>query len=191
MTEGNRRLMLLDGHSLVHRAFHALPPLSTSEGELTNAVFGFSSMLLKAIELVQPTHIIMALDRPAPTFRHQAYADYKATRTRAPQELRDQFKRVREVAAALNVPIYELDGFEADDVLGTLSLQAENQGLAATIVTGDLDALQLVSDRVHVITPRRGIAETMTYDPQAVRDRYGIEPEQLPNWKALVGDTSD
>lgn len=191
MTEDNARLLLLDGHSLVHRAFHALPPLTTSEGELTNAVFGFSSMLLKAIESIQPTHIIMALDRPTPTFRHQAYAEYKATRARAPQELRDQFRRVREVAAALNVPICELDGYEADDVLGTLSLQAEEQGVPVTLVTGDLDALQLVSDDVHVMTPRRGIAETMLYDPQAVRERYGIEPRQLPDWKALVGDTSD
>src|SRR5947209_1491027 len=161
MTEGNRRLMLLDGHSLVHRAFHALPPLSTSEGELTNAVFGFSSMLLKAIELVQPTHIIMALDRPAPTFRHQAYAEYKATRQRAPQELRDQFRRVREVAGSLNIPIYEIDGFEADDVLGTLSAQAEESAVPTVIVTGDLDALQLVSDEVTVLTPSRGIAETV------------------------------
>lgn len=185
------RLMLIDGHSLVHRAFHALPPLTTSEGELTNAVFGFSSMLLKAVELVKPTHVVMALDRPSPTFRHQAYAGYKATRPRTPQELVSQFKRVREVAAALNVPIYEIDGYEADDVLGTLSRQSGETGVETIIVTGDLDALQLVDVRVHVMTPRQGIAETVTYDVQAVNNRYGLEPEQLPDWKALVGDTSD
>ena len=190
MSDGHR-LMLLDGHSLVHRGFHALPPLSTSEGELTNAVFGFSSMLLKAIDTVRPTHIIMAMDRPAPTFRHEAYAEYKATRPRAPQELISQFKRVREVADALNIPIYEIDGFEADDVLGTLSAQAEADHVPAVIVTGDLDALQLVSDDVHVLTPRQGIADTMLYAEEAVRQRYGLSPEQLPDWKALVGDTSD
>lgn len=183
--------MLIDGHSLVHRAFHALPPLSTSEGELTNAVFGFASMLLKAIETVRPTHVVMAMDRPTPTFRHQAYAEYKATRPRTPQELVSQFKRVREVAGALNIPIYEIDGFEADDVLGTLSLQASESGVPTIIVTGDLDALQLVDERVHVMTPRQGIAETVTYDVGGVENRYSLEPRQLPDWKALVGDTSD
>jgi DNA polymerase-1 len=188
---GSNRLMLIDGNSLVHRAFHALPPLSTSGGELTNAVFGFSSMLLKAIDTVHPTHVVMAMDRPSPTFRHEAFAGYKATRPRTPPELSSQFKRVREVAAALNVPICEMDGFEADDVLGTLTREAEQAGVPTVVVTGDLDALQLVSDETHVLTPRQGIAETVEYDPEAVRQRYGIEPEQLPDWKALVGDTSD
>src|SRR5947209_11580368 len=140
MTDGTSRLMLLDGHSLVHRAFHALPPLSTSSGELTNAVFGFSSMLLKAIDTVKPTHIIMAMDRPVPTFRHLQFAGYKATRPRTPSELSGQFRRVREVAGALNIEIYEIDGFEADDVLGTLARQADDLGIQSVIVTGDLDA---------------------------------------------------
>jgi DNA polymerase-1 len=148
-------------------------------------------MLLKAIETVKPTHVVMALDRPTPTFRHQAYAAYKATRPRTPQELSSQFKRVREVAAALNIPIYEIDGYEADDVLGTLSHQAEEEGVDTVIVTGDLDALQLVDPRIHVMTPKQGIAETVTYDMQGVETRYGLEPAQLPDWKALVGDTSD
>jgi DNA polymerase-1 len=185
------RLMLIDGHALMHRAFHALPPLSTSHGELTNAVFGFSSMLLKAIETIRPTHVIMAMDRPSPTFRHESYAGYKATRPRTPQELVGQFQRVREVAEAMNIAIYEMDGFEADDVLGTLARQAEEQGMPAVIVTGDLDALQLVTDRVHVLVARRGIADTMLYTPEAVSDRYGLRPDQLPDFKGLVGDTSD
>jgi DNA polymerase-1 len=187
----NGRLMLIDGHALVHRAFHAVPPLTTSKGELTNAVFGFSNILIKEIGSLHPTHIIMALDRPAPTFRHVAYAEYKATRPATPQPLTSQFQRVREVAEAMHIPIYELDGFEADDVLGTLALQAEERGLPAIIVTGDLDALQLVSDGVRVLTPGRGITETLLYDTDAVRRRYGLEPAQLPDWKALVGDTSD
>ncbi|HZU13117.1 MAG TPA: DNA polymerase I [Chloroflexota bacterium] len=191
MTDGVR-LMLLDGHSLVHRAFHAVPEgLATSEGELTNAVFGFASMLLKAIETVRPTHIVMAMDRPAPTFRHQAYAEYKATRPSTPPELRSQFRRVRQVAAALNIPIYEMDGFEADDVLGTLSLQAEEAGVETVLVTGDLDALQLVSDEVRVMTLGRGVTETVVYDTAGVEGRYSISPEKLPDWKSLVGDTSD
>lgn len=187
----SERLMLIDGHALVHRAFHALPPLSTSHGELTNAVFGFSSMLLKAIETIRPTHVIMAMDRPSPTFRHESFADYKATRPRTPQELTGQFQRVREVAEAMNISIYEMDGFEADDVLGTLARQAEEHGTPAVIVTGDLDALQLVTDQVNVLVARRGIADTMLYTPGAVLERYGLRPDQLPDFKGLVGDTSD
>lgn len=187
----SERLMLIDGHALVHRAYHALPVLSTSEGELTNAVFGFASMLLKAIDTLHPSHVIMAMDRPTPTFRHQSFADYKATRPRTPPELVGQFQRVREVAAAMNIDIYEMDGFEADDVLGTLSLQAEQRGIPSVIVTGDLDALQLVSDAVQVLAARRGIAETTMYTPEAVLERYGLRPKQLPDFKGLVGDTSD
>lgn len=186
------RLMLIDGHSLIHRAFHALPEdLMTSSGELTNAVIGFANILFKEIEELSPTHIIMAFDRPSPTFRHEAYAGYKATRQRTPPTLASQFTRVRQLAGTLNIPIYELDGFEADDVLGTLSRQAEEQNIPTVIVTGDLDALQLVSDRVHVLTPGRGITETVRYDREAVRRRYNLEPVQLPDWKALVGDPSD
>lgn len=187
----DRRLMLIDGHALIHRAFHALPPLSTSSGELTNAVFGFASMVLKAIETLQPSHIIMAMDRPVPTFRHLQYGQYKATRPPTPQPLVSQFARAREVAEAMNISIYEVDGFEADDVLGTLARQADEEGVAATIVTGDLDALQLVNDDVHVLTARRGIAETALYTPEEVRARYGLAPGQLTDWKGLVGDTSD
>jgi DNA polymerase-1 len=185
------RLMLIDGHALVHRAFHAIDGLTTSSGELINAVFGFSSMLLKSIQTVRPTHIIMALDRPVPTFRHKEFAEYKATRPATPPPLVSQFKRVRQVAEALNIPLYELDGYEADDLLGTLSAQAEKQGVSTTIVTGDLDTLQLVSDQVEVLTSRRGIADTIIYDLEAVRHRYGLEPSQLPDFKGLVGDTSD
>jgi DNA polymerase-1 len=184
--------MLIDGHALVHRAFHAVKAdLTTSSGELTNAVFGFASTLLKEISELRPTHIIMAMDRPVPTFRHEAFEEYKATRRPTPAPLVTQFQRVRELASAMHIPICEIDGFEADDVLGTLSLQAQEKNVPTVIITGDLDALQLVSDDVLVLTPSRGIGETMMYDPDAVRQRYGLEPSQLPDWKALVGDTSD
>jgi len=185
------RLLLVDGHALVHRAYHAIPTLSTSSGELTNAVFGFSNILLKEINELKPTHVIMALDRPAPTFRHQEFAEYKATRPRTPPELVGQFQRVREVAHAMNIVVHERDGFEADDVLGTLAKQAEDQGIETVILTGDLDALQLVSEHVRVLTPARGPSETALYDEAAVRSRYGLEPTQIPDWKALVGDKSD
>ncbi len=187
------RLMLIDGHSLVHRAFHALAetPLMTSSGEMTGAVFGFSNMLLKAIDTIKPTHVIMAMDRPSPTFRHEAYAEYKATRPRTPQELVSQFRRVREVAEAMNIPIYEQDGFEADDVLGTLSSQASADGIETVIVTGDRDALQLVDPYVHVFSQNARTGDVITFDVQEVENRYGIEPRQVPDWKALVGDTSD
>ncbi len=185
------RLLLVDGHALVHRAYHAIPTLSTASGELTNAVFGFSNILLKEINELKPTHVIMALDRPAPTFRHQEFADYKATRPRTAPELAGQFQRVREVAQAMNIVMHEHDGFEADDVLGTLAKQAEDQGIETVILTGDLDALQLVSEHVRVLTPARGASETTLYDEAAVRSRYGLEPTQIPDWKALVGDKSD
>ncbi len=185
------RLLLVDGHALVHRAYHAIPTLSTASGELTNAVFGFSNILLKEINELKPTHVIMALDRAAPTFRHQEFAEYKATRPRTAPELIGQFHRVREVAHAMNIVMHERDGFEADDVLGTLAKQAEDRGIETVILTGDLDALQLVSEHVRVLTPARGAGETTLYDQAAVRSRYGLEPTQIPDWKALVGDKSD
>lgn len=186
------RVMMVDGHSLVHRAFHALPEdLATSSGEPTNAVLGFTNIVLKGINDVHPTHILMAMDRPVPTFRHVKFAGYKATRPPTPLPLKVQFQRVREVAEALEMRIYEVDGYEADDVLGTLASEADRDGFQIVIVTGDLDALQLVTERVHVLTPGRGVSETTEYDIEAVRARYGIEPAQLPDWKALVGDTSD
>ena len=154
-------LILVDGHSLVHRAFHAVPAgFMTSQGEPTNAVFGFTSMLLKVLDDVRPTHCAVAFDRPAPTFRHLASADYKATRTRTADELRAQFGRVRQVVQALGIPIFEQDGFEADDVLGCLAQQASTTGAETIIVTGDLDSLQLVGPRVRVMAPRGRISST-------------------------------
>jgi DNA polymerase I len=186
------KLMLIDGHALVHRAFHAVrDDLSTSSGELTNAVFGFTSIVLKEIGDLRPSHVVIAFDRPVPTFRHKEYAEYKAQRPPTPSALVSQFARVRQVAEALHFTIYEVDGFEADDVLGTLSLQADVRDLDTVIVTGDLDAVQLVSDHVSVLTPGRGMTETTVYDEARVRERYGVGPEQIPDWKALVGDTSD
>ena len=186
-----RKLMLVDGHALVHRAFHALPELTTTSGELVNAVFGWTSMVIKAIDTLRPTHAIVAFDRPSPTFRHQEYAEYKATRARTPRPLSMQFERVREVAAALNMPIVELSGFEADDILGTLALQAEREGVPTVIVTGDLDTLQLVDDHITVLTNGRQFNDTKLYTVQGVIERYGLTPVQVPDLKGLIGDSSD
>ncbi len=184
-------LVLIDGNALVHRAFHALPPLTTGKGELVNAVYGFASTLLKVLNEVRPEYVAVAFDRAAPTFRHAEYEAYKAHRPKTPEGLPEQFTRVRQLVEALGIPIFEIDGFEADDVLGTLSRQAEERGLAVLIVTGDTDALQLVSPATKVLTPQRIFSETTIYDEEAVRQRYGLEPRQLIDFKALKGDATD
>lgn len=186
------RLLLFDGNALVHRAYHALPPLTISRtGEVIGAVFGFASMLLKAINDLKPTHIAVAFDRPEPTFRHTEYEAYKAHRPATAQELIPQFSKVRTLLEAFRIPMYDSPGLEADDVLGTLSCQAREMGIDTVIVTGDTDAMQLVAPGVRLLTSRRGFADTVVYDEAHVRERYGLEPRQISDYKALVGDTSD
>ncbi|MBI4504343.1 MAG: DNA polymerase I [Chloroflexi bacterium] len=184
-------LALVDGNALLHRAYHALPELMTTKGEMTNAVYGFATMVFKALDDLKADHIAVCFDLAAPTFRHEAFAAYKAQRPETDQGLVPQFARTRELLAALSIPIFELEGYEADDLLGTLSLQAHEQGIPCIIVTGDNDALQLVSPRVRVLVPRRGITDTVLYDEEQVRERFGVPPGGLPDYKALVGDPSD
>jgi DNA polymerase-1 len=184
-------LLLVDGHNLVYRAFHAMPALSNSRGEMTNAAYGFTSMLFKALNDTTPTYAIAAFDLPGPTFRHEKFAEYKAQRSRAPAELSAQFPWAREVVEALGIPIIEVPTFEADDVIGTLAVKAEAAGLDVIILTGDLDTLQLVTDHVRVYASRRGISETIIYDVDKVRERYGFEPPLVVDFKALQGDPSD
>lgn len=184
-------ILLYDGNALVHRAYHALPPLTTSRGELVNAVFGFAQMVLKAISDFRPEYWAIAFDRPAPTFRHKDFPAYKAQRAKMPDDLRAQFGRVRELVAALGLPAYETDGYEADDVLGTLALQARQAGLEVIIVSGDADTLQLVRPGLRALTPGRSLAQTNLYDATAVREKFGVAPEQLPDLKGLSGDKSD
>ncbi len=185
------RLMLLDGNGLIYRGYFALPPLTTSKGELVNAVFGFCSIVLRGFQDIDPTYVAVAFDLSGPTFRHERFADYKATRQRMPDDLRDQFPKVREVVKALRIPVYELAGYEADDVIGTLTVQAEREGLDTTIVTGDLDMLQLVTDRTRLMTTRSGVQNTIIYDPPRVLERYGLVPSQMIDFKALKGDSTD
>src|SRR2546429_1008549 len=192
MARGSRRgrLVLIDAHSLIYRAFFALPPMSTSGGEVTNAVYGFTSML--AIVLASsPEYPAAPFDLTAPTFRSKEYEEYKAGRRAMPEDLRPQIEKVRDVLTAFTIPIYGVAGFEADDVIGTFARTAEEKGHPVTIVSGDLDCLQLVSESVEALVPRRGITDTFMYGPDQVRQRYGFEPPQLIDFKALRGDTSD
>src|SRR6478735_7146655 len=185
------RLMLLDGNGLIYRGYFALPPLTTSKGELVNAVFGFCSIVLRGIADIKPDYVAVAFDLQGPTFRHEQYAEYKATRQRMPDDLRDQFPKVREVVKALRLPVYELAGFEADDVIGTITVDAERRGLDTTIVTGDLDMLQLVTDHTRLMTTRSGVENTILYDPERIRERFDLVPGQMIDYKALKGDPTD
>jgi DNA polymerase-1 len=188
------RYVLIDGNALIHRGFHAIPVLNTKSGEQTNAVYGFTSILLKAFADIKPTHIACSFDLKGPTFRHKAYKEYKAHRVAAAQELYDQIPRVKEVVRSLNIPIFELEGFEADDVLGTLSkkiCEHCKNDCEVFIVTGDLDTLQLVNKCVKIYTMRKGLTDNAVYDEKAVRERYGLMPNQMVDYKALRGDPSD
>src|SRR5437667_489430 len=188
--EKKQRLVLIDGHSLVYRAFFALPSLPDREGRVVNAAYGFTSMLLLALQ-EHPDYVLASFDLGGRTFRHEELAQYKATRRPTPPELSPQFPLTRDIVRAFGIPIYEIQGVEADDVIGTLARQAREQGLHSTIVTGDLDALQLVNDDVFVLTSKRGVSETILYTPDRVRERYGLEPIQTVDLKGLVGDVSD
>ncbi|RJO62749.1 MAG: DNA polymerase I [Dehalococcoidia bacterium] len=185
------RLLLIDGNNLVHRAFHALPPLTVRRtGELVNAVYGFSSMLLKVLADQKPTHYAVAFDKKGPTFRHDMFEDYKANRPSTPDELVGQLSRTRELVKDFNIPVYEMDGFEADDMLGALSHQAAQQGIETVILTGDADAMQLVGPHVRVLYPKT-MGEAVLMDAEKVKEKYLVPPEMIADLKALKGDPSD
>jgi DNA polymerase I len=185
------RLMLLDSNGLIYRGYHALPPLTTSKGELVNAVFGFCSILLRGIQDVQPEYVAACFDLPGPTFRHEQFAAYKATRTAMPDDLRSQFPKVREVVAALRIPVYEMAGFEADDVIGTITRDLDTRGIDTTVVTGDLDMLQIVTEHTRLMTTRQGVDSTIYYDPAKIWERFELRPDQMIDYKALKGDPTD
>ena len=189
-----KKLILIDGHALVHRAFHALPQtLASPTGVLTNAVYGFTAVLIKAIKDIKPDYIVATFDLAGPTFRHEEFADYKAHREKAPEGLHEQVPAIKEVLTAFGIPIFEKAGFEADDVIGSVCEKTRKiDGLQTIIATGDLDTLQLVEDeKVVVLTLRKGVTDTVLYNEDEVRKRYGIEPEQLVDFKGLKGDPSD
>ncbi len=183
--------LVVDGNSLIHRAFHALPLLNTSTGVYTNAVHGFFGMLFKVIQEEKPRYCAVAFDEHGPTFRHAVYADYKAGRAETPAELRPQFALIRELLAALGIGIFSLEGYEADDLIGTIAQKADAQGFKALLLTGDRDALQLVDNNISLLFPKKGFSETMLFTPITVKEEYGITPEQVTDWKGLMGDSSD
>lgn len=187
------RLLLLDGHSLAYRAFFALPVenFSTTTGQPTNAVYGFTSMLINVLRDEQPTHVGVAFDVSRKTFRSERYAPYKANRSESPTDFRGQVSLIQEILEALRIPVITAEGYEADDVIATLATQSERENIDVFICTGDRDAFQLISDHVTVLYPRRGVSDLSRMDPAAVNDRYGLTPAQYPDFAALRGDPSD
>ncbi len=190
---GRPRLLLLDGHSLAYRAFFALPVenFSTTTGQHTNAVYGFTSMLINVLRDEQPTHVAVAFDVSRKTFRMDEYAEYKAKRNKTPDEFRSQLPLIQEVLSALRISYLEKDGYEADDIIGTLTTQALAADLEVLILTGDRDAFQLVTDRATVLYPMRGVSELARMTPEAVEAKYGVPPHRYPELAAIVGETSD
>src|SRR5919106_1389418 len=184
-------LMLIDGPSLVYRGYFALPPLTMADGTLVNAVFGFLQIVLRGMQDLKPDFAMLSFDVGKPQFRFDAYPEYKAGRPSMPDDLRSQFPIVREIAQMMGIPIREKEGFEADDVIGSLVQHAKRAGVDTYIVSGDLDGLQLVNDNVKLLTTRMGVAATVIYDEAKVMERYGLRPDQMLDYKALKGDTSD
>jgi len=187
------RLLLLDGHSLAYRAFFALPAenFSTVTGQHTNAVYGFTSMLINMLRDEQPTHVVVAFDKSRQTFRTEQYAEYKAGRARTPDEFSGQLPLVKEVLDALRIRFVELDGYEADDIIATIATEADAQGVEVLICSGDRDTFQLVSDRVTILYPVRGVSEVWRMGPAQVEEKYGVPPTRYSDLAAMVGETSD
>jgi len=189
-------LIVIDSNSVIHRAYHALPPLTTKKGEVVGAVYGFLLVFLKAIKEFQPDFVIACFDVPGPTFRHEKYKEYKANRPKAPEDLYQQIPKVKEVMEAFNVLICEKPGFEADDVIGTIAKVAPQKQafpeLETIIVSGDSDNLQLINSKTKVYVLRKGVKDTVLYDKEMVAQKYqGLTPEQLIDYRALRGDPTD
>jgi len=185
------KFVIIDGNSLLYRAFYALPLLQNRRGEHTNAVYGFTTMLLKLIEEEKPDYIAVAFDPPTPTFRSRIDESYKAQREKAPPELGEQILRTRQILETMGIPVYEVEDFEADDVIGTLADHVTEQGHAVTVVSGDGDLLQMIGERITVMLTKKGITRMERYDCDRLKEEYGLEPQQVIDYKALKGDASD
>jgi len=191
--------LLFDGHAVIYRAYFGLPPLSDSQGRMVNAVFGFSKILLSALHEFDPEYLAVTFDHPKPTFRHQQFEDYKADRPTMPDDLQPQIPIVKEIVSVLRIPQFEMEGYEADDLIGTLSYQLDHcperlnvdQDILTIIVTGDKDMFQLVDDNTHVWLPGRGKNSDLEYDSVQVKKKMGVDPSQIVDMKALMGDASD
>jgi DNA polymerase-1 len=187
-----KKLIIIDANSLIHRAFHALPPFKTKKGELVNAVYGFYSILINILSRINPDYLAVCFDVKKKTFRHDVYKEYKAKRVKAPDELYAQFNRIKEILHTLEVPIFEKEGFEADDVIATVAEKVEKDPqINVYVVTSDKDALQLVDDQTFVVSPAKGGTDNKIYNPEAVVDRFGLTPDQIIDFKAIMGDNSD
>ncbi len=193
-TNYKNRLVLIDGHAIIHRTYYALPPMTAKDGTMVNAVYGFTTMLLKVIEDLEPTHLAMGIDVEGPTFRDEMYEEYKEHREEKDQELYDQIPLTHEVAEAFNIPIYSKQGFEADDILGTIAKhidELDGNDTEVLIVTGDKDMLQLVDEKVNIALIKKGITNLEVYDIEAVKEEFGFDPKTIIDYKALKGDSSD
>lgn len=187
-----KRIIIIDANAIIHRAYHALPKLTTKSGEIVNAIYGFMLFFLKAVREFNPDYIASAFDYPAPTFRKEKYPLYKAHREKAPDELYSQIPKVKNVLESFGVPAFEKKGFEADDVIGTIAQKASEEGIESIILTGDMDALQLVNGQTKVYALSRGIKNAVLYDIEEVKKNYGgLLPRQLVDFKSLRGDASD
>ncbi len=187
------KFIIIDGNALLHRAWHALPPLTTPSGEPVNAAYGFTLILMKALKDIQPGYAAVTFDRKEKTFRHEMYKEYKAKRVKQPEELYAQIPIIKKIVTAFGMPIYEKERFEADDVIATICKDKEvnKPEVESIVVTGDMDTLQLVDDNTKVYALRKGITDTVVYDEAAVFQKYGLHPDQLNDFKAMRGDPSD
>ena len=188
------RLIIIDGNAILHRAFHAIPPLTTIKGELVNAIFGFLSMMLRIVHDLKPAFLVVTFDRAKPTFRKKLFKAYQAKRPKMDEGLSGQIERMHEVLEKMNVSVFEMDGYEADDVIGTIASEVivpKNPKLEVIIITGDRDILQLVNDRVKVYMPVKGLSVSKLFGEKEVEEKFGIKSSQMVDYKALVGDQSD
>lgn len=187
-----KTFVVIDGHALIYRGYYALPPLTTQKGELVNAVFGFTSVLLNMLTKLRPDYLAVAFDLKGPTFRHEAYEDYKATRAETPDDLIAQVPRIKQIVGAFQIPVFEKQGFEADDMIATIAKKiTAYPDTELIILTGDMDLTQLITDQVKIVAPISGFNEVKTYDATTVLEKYGVNPAQMVDFKALVGDVSD
>lgn len=191
-----KHLIIIDSNSVIHRAYHALPPLTTKKGELINAIYGYLLVFLKIIKDFNPNYLVATFDLPGPTFRHEKFKEYKATRPKTAEGISEQIPKIKEILKKMNVSIFEKQGFEADDIIGTIAKQTANfskeEKIETIIISGDLDILQLVNDKTKVFHLRKGVKDTVLYDENLVKEKYqGLTPQQLIDFKSLRGDPSD
>jgi len=186
-----KRLLIIDGNALVHRAFHALPKLTNSQGEMTNAVYGFFSIFIKTVRDLSPDFICACFDLSGPTFRHKQFKQYKATRPKYSEDLYSQIPRIKKILKKLNIPVFEKQGFEADDLMATIARTPEVEAIESIILSGDKDVLQLVDDNTKASLPVKGFSNTILYDEQMVEEKYQLSPIQIVDLKGLQGDSSD